>query len=174
MRKSLGGAAGGFVRSLSDPQWAQLRHAYGAAADVPALLTRAATELRSGSHPESAWFELWSALCHQGDAYSASLAAVPHLVALAPAALARQSWEPLLLAASIEQARLEGRAPAVPEDWAPAYTAAIQKGRELAERALPQAWNDDARTALSGSLAVFRGNLASAQAIFEADLDSES
>jgi hypothetical protein len=99
--------------------------------------------------------EVWSALCHQGDAYSASLAAVPHLIAPAPEALARHSYDPLLLAASIEQARLEGRAPAVPEDLAAAYTAAIQTARELAERALPEAWNEDARAALAGSLAAF-------------------
>jgi hypothetical protein len=174
MRKSLGGAAGGLVLSLSDTVWSELRHAYGAAGDVPGLLSRAATDPRPGHHPESAWFALWSALCHQGDAYSASLAAVPHLIATAPEALARHSYEPLLLAASIEQARLEGRAPTVPPGLASAYTAAIETGRELAERAAPEAWNSDAQVALSGSLAVFRGDLAGAQAIFEADLESET
>ena len=59
-------------------------------------------------------------------------------------------------------------------DLAHPYTAAIETGRELAERALPHAWNGDARMALSGSLAVFRGDLAGAKAIFEADLDSET
>ena len=160
--------------SLSDPRWAELRHAYGAATDVPALLTRAATDSRPGDHPESTWFDLWSALCHQGDVYSASFAAVPHLMALAPGALARHSYDPLLLAASIEQARLEGRAPAVPEDLAPAYRVAIEAGRELARRSLPQAWNEAARAALAGSLAAFWGDQAGARAIFDADLESES
>jgi hypothetical protein len=160
--------------SLSDPRWSELQHAYGAAGDVPVLLARAATDHRPGHHQESAWFALWSALCHQGDAYSASLVAVPHLIALAPEALAQHSYEPLLLPASIEQARLEDRAPSVPTDLASAYSAAIEKGRELAERAVPRAWNDDARIALTGSLAVFRGDLAGAQAVFEADLESEA
>ena len=160
--------------SLSDPRWAELRHAYGAAADVPALLARAATERRPGHHRDSAWFELWSALCHQGDVYTASFAAVPHLIALAPDSLRRHSYEPLLLSGSIEQARLERRAPPVPEDLAAAYSAAIQTARKLAEQALPGAWNDDARTALGGSLAAFRGDLAGARAIFEADLESEA
>ena len=159
---------------LGDPRWAQLQHAYGPASDLPALLTRAATDPRPGHHRESAWFDLWSALCHQGDAYSASLAAVPHLVALAPEALRRNSYDPLLLAASIEQARLEGRAPDVPEELAEAYTAAIQTGRALAQGTLPQAWNEDARVALAGSLAVFQGDLAGARAVFEADLESET
>lgn len=160
--------------SLSDPTWSELRHAYGAAGDVPALLASAATDPRPGHHRESTWFALWSALCHQGDAYSASLAAVPHLIALAPEALARHSYDPLLLAAGIEQARLEGRAPSVPAELAPAYSAAIETGRQLAERAVAGAWNGDAYQALTGSLAVFRGDLASAQAIFEADLESET
>lgn len=159
---------------MSDPPWNSLRHAYGAAGDVPALLARAAADSRPGHHHDSAWFALWSALCHQGDAYTASLAAVPHLIALAPAALARHSYEPLLLAAGIEQARLEGRAPPVPEDLAPAYAAAIAAGRKLAEGAVPEAWSDDARMALTGSLAVLRGDLAGARAIFDADLESES
>jgi hypothetical protein len=100
--------------------------------------------------------------------------AVPHLIAMAPEALARHSYDPLLLAASIEQARLEGRAPTVPPGLAPAYTAAIETGRQLAERAVPEAWNDDARVALSGALAVFRGDLPGARAILEADLESET
>jgi len=162
------------VLPLRDSRWAQLRHAYGPASDIPALLTRAATDPRPGHQRESAWFDLWSALCHQGDAYSASFAAVPHLVALAPEALGRCSYDPLLLAASIEQARLEGRTPELPAELAEAYTAALQAGRQLAEQALPQAWNDDAQAALRGSLAVFEGDLAGAQAIFGADLESES
>src|SRR5262245_54778561 len=55
--------------------WGQLRHAYGAASDVPALLARLAPE------PEAdVWEELWSRLCHQSTVYSASFAALPALV----------------------------------------------------------------------------------------------
>ena len=160
--------------SLSDAKWSELRHAYGAAGDVPELLALAATDPRPGHHRESAWFDLWSALCHQGDAYSASLAALPHLIALASESLARHSYEPLLLAASIEQARLEGRSPPVPADLASDYNTAIERGRQLAEQAVAGAWNEDARVALAGSLAVFRGDLAGAQAIFGADLETET
>ena len=159
---------------LSDPGWAKLQHAYGAAANIPALLERAVAERRLGSHPQSVWFELWSALCHQGDAYTASYAAVPHLIELAPAALARQSYEPLLLAASIEQARLEGTAPAVPTELQADYEAAVRKGREVAQTAQTTAWNADAQMALAGSLAALSGDAAGARAVFEADLESES
>jgi hypothetical protein len=63
--------------------WTALEHAYGNAADVPALLDQLSPD------PEaSVWEELWSRLCHQGTVYSASFAALP---ALADAA---EQWKP--------------------------------------------------------------------------------
>jgi hypothetical protein len=158
---------------LNDPGWNALAHAYGSASDIPMLLARAATDPRPGHHPESSWFDLWSALCHQGDVYSASYAAVPHLIAMVPGALAARSYEPLLLAASIEQARLEGTGPEMPSELRPAYQAAVVRGRELAAATVDKAWSSDARTALTGSLAALSGDLDGARAIFEADLESE-
>lgn len=63
--------------------WEQLRHAYGAADDIPELLQDVIENPyeRGDSWKEGVWFKLWSALCHQGDIYTASIAAVPHLVA---------------------------------------------------------------------------------------------
>jgi hypothetical protein len=76
--------------------WAQLRHAYGAAQDVPSLLEQAVPD---AANP--VWDELWSRLCHQGTVYSASFAALPALTDLA------RRWSPtdrisaLVLAAAI-------------------------------------------------------------------------
>ncbi|MFJ2785501.1 MULTISPECIES: hypothetical protein [unclassified Streptomyces] len=58
--------------------WQRLRHAYGCAEDIPALLARIAPEPDSGL-----WNDLWSALCHQGSVYSASFAALPWLADMA-------------------------------------------------------------------------------------------
>ncbi|MEV6353519.1 hypothetical protein [Streptomyces hydrogenans] len=58
--------------------WPRLSHAYGSAEDIPALLTRIASE----PEPEL-WSDLWSALCHQGSVYSASFAALPWLAGMA-------------------------------------------------------------------------------------------
>lgn len=55
--------------------WADLRHAYGAAGDVPALLT-----VLSPDASAPVWEELWSRLCHQGTVYTASFAALPLLL----------------------------------------------------------------------------------------------
>lgn len=66
---------------LDSPQWRELRHAYGQADDLPALL-RQLYECPF-DHPamHQVWLDLWGRLCHQGDIYSASIAAVHHLVA---------------------------------------------------------------------------------------------
>jgi hypothetical protein len=60
--------------------WAQLRHTYGPAGDIPALLQAAAG---SSGGRDRAWAQLWDRLCHHGAVYSASAAAVPDLARLA-------------------------------------------------------------------------------------------
>ena len=65
--------------SLDSPKWSELKHAYGAASDIPNLLRQLETLPSSGGDKEP-WFSIWSSLAHQGDVYSASFAAVPHIV----------------------------------------------------------------------------------------------
>jgi hypothetical protein len=66
--------------SLDDTlRWSNLQHAYGSASDVPGLLRRLEV-LPASSGTDEPWFSLWSSLAHQGDVYSASFAAVPHVV----------------------------------------------------------------------------------------------
>lgn len=159
------------MRGTTD--WDSLHHAYGPAGDIPALLAAAANDARAGHEAGTPWFDLWSALCHQGDAYSASLAAVPHLIEMAPKQLAERRYDAVLLAASIEQARMEGRAPAVPVELRTEYEAAIASGLAAAQSALPTAWDADSELALKGSIAVFSGDLTNAQSIFDADMDDD-
>jgi hypothetical protein len=156
---------------LDDPQWSTLTHAYGPAADIPTLLAKARKDTRPGHEPGSTWFDLWSALCHQGDTYTASYAAVPHLVALAPSHLKQKRYDPLFLAACIELARLEGRGPAIPPQLGPSYTEAIDRGRALAQTNLISAWDEDSEIALRASAAALGGDVASARALLDADLE---
>lgn len=66
---------------LESPDWSEFGHAYGSAADVPGLLMKLRT------HDEDEWedanIELMSAILHQGDVYTATYAAAPHLVEIA-------------------------------------------------------------------------------------------
>ena len=54
--------------------WSRLKHAYGSADDVPALLDRLVPD-----PGDDVWEELWSRLCHQLTVYTASFAALPRL-----------------------------------------------------------------------------------------------
>src|SRR5258708_7117705 len=51
------------------------------------------------------WFHLWSALCHQGDVYPASFAAVPHFVQTLADHIVCACFDFFLLPASIDLAR---------------------------------------------------------------------
>ena len=74
--------------SLENLRWSELQQAYGSAANIPGLLAQL-RDLPDASGDSEPWFSLWSALAHQGDVYSASFAAVPHVVAvIASSALA--------------------------------------------------------------------------------------
>lgn len=68
---------------LDSDKWTHLQHAYGSAEDIPAMLRDICENPyeRSETWNQGVWFELWSALCHQGDVYSGSIASVPHIVA---------------------------------------------------------------------------------------------
>jgi hypothetical protein len=67
---------------VDDVPWGDLRHAYGAAGDVPALLRA----LGSGrGEAEEAVDGLFGSLCHQGTVYSATPYAVLFLARIAAA-----------------------------------------------------------------------------------------
>src|SRR4029453_6529 len=76
--------------------WSGLRDAYGSAADVPELLAQITPDARS-----KVWQNLWSCLCHQGTAYSASFAALPILLEAAKVWKPKERTMPILLAAAI-------------------------------------------------------------------------
>src|SRR6516164_7904555 len=77
-------------------EWTSLRHAYGAAGDVPALL-----DSLTPDPADEVWGELWSRICHQGSVYSASFAALPALADAAARWQPKQRAQPLGLAGCI-------------------------------------------------------------------------
>lgn len=83
--------------------WSNLAHAYGAATDIPALLARLGDP--DSGDPAAVWHGLWSALCHQGDVYSASFAAVPCIVEIFKHAKTQITFDFFALPGAIETAR---------------------------------------------------------------------
>ncbi|MEU5638794.1 HEAT repeat domain-containing protein [Streptomyces milbemycinicus] len=64
--------------NIEDVDWASLKHAYGAATDVPGILgalRSADVEDRNG-----AFYDMYGSLCHQGSVYEATAATIPFLV----------------------------------------------------------------------------------------------
>ena len=151
---------------FSSARWYQLDEAHGSAREIPGLLAHAPVERRPSRRADTIWFELWSSLCRQGDTYSASYAAVPHLVRIARLPAFKYRYDPLLLIASIELARLEHRGPAIPDDLVDDYLQAVAEARELAEARVDRAWDDESWIALAGSVAALDGNAVLARAIF--------
>lgn len=153
--------------ALDDPAWASLATAYGDARDIPALLARleGAHEVSWQSEP---WHSLWSALCHQGEVYSASFAAVPHLVESLAADPARASVSHFVLPASIELARAAGQFE-VPDALLEGYVTALSRLPLLAGLVASPDWDETLCAAALAASAAATGQHALAELLLEAD-----
>lgn len=119
---------------LNDKKWEELKDAYGIASDIPELLQQLSTDISSKNNSTNEpWFSLWSKLCHQGDVYTASYAALPYIIEIAGNNVEKDiDMNFFLLPASIEIARVTGRGPSIEENIKDEYNAAIKKMGELA------------------------------------------
>jgi hypothetical protein len=156
---------------LNDRLWAELMHAYGPAADISPLLRQLAESPQPRGPEEEPWFTLWSSLCHQGDVYTASYAAIPHIVGTARAANGPIDFSFFLLPASVEVARAAGRGPEMPDFLADAYHAAIQSLPDCISAHHAETWSADMTIAAAAALAVSKGHNAFAEAVMNLDPD---
>ena len=121
--------------SLDSPRWKELRHAYGSAEHVPELIRAIAAESapRYSDHPAKArnnptpWDEVYSSLCHQCSAYSATYAAFPHIVAIAERDGVAMRAETMMLAGTIT---IHNNPDNVPEDLATDFEVAMAAVRK--------------------------------------------
>lgn len=152
---------------LDDPRWAELRHAYGSASDTPNLLLRLDnTSISMGK--EEPWFTLWSSLAHQGDVYSASFAAVPHIVrvlARAPTASAPSFFQ---FPAWVEICRQRKGVP-IPDYLSEAYFSALRELPTLVAAAATQEWDDAFLSCALSAIAAAKGHISIAEAAQELD-----
>jgi hypothetical protein len=153
--------------SLDAEQWTDLRHAYENARDTPHLL-RELTSFPPSKPGAEPWHSLWSSLYHQGDIFSASFAAVPHIVNALATAPQRAGFDYFLLPASIEVARVENNV-AVPAALRESYFEAVARLPGLAGAVLrPNCDADLCRSALA-ACAASAGDLDVARLLIEVD-----
>ena len=151
---------------LDDAHWAELRHAYGPATDIPALLLQLEESHRAKNVPDP-WFMLWSSLAHQGDVYSASFAAVPHVVRILadlPAETPKAQF--FHFPAWIEICRQQNNIP-VPEAFARDYESALNKLPALVAAAASQPWDEEFLRAALSAIAATKGYASIAEAVLE-------
>lgn len=151
--------------SLDSPRWMALEHAYGTAEDIPAFLGRLA-DLPDSIGDSDPWFALWSALAHQGDVYTASYAAMPHVVAAFAQAPERAPAVYFQFPAWVEICRLR-RGPTVPDDLATAYFAALAQLPSLVARAAAREWSASELACAMSAIAAAKGQAAVAEATLE-------
>jgi hypothetical protein len=158
--------------ALDDPEWSHLSHAYGSAADIPNLLVQltSSTAPKAGYKSEP-WFSLWSSLCHQGDVYSASYAAVPHIVDIACNTQGTIDFSFYQLPTAVEVARQNGNGPVIPVDLREPYFQAISRLMECVSAHRNQAWDEETLLSAIAAQCVAKGHVQVAEAILNLDSD---
>lgn len=150
---------------LNSSRWSQLRHAYGEASDVPGWL-RAISEDPSSSGNSGPWFSLWSALAHQGDVFSSSYAAVPHVVAALARAPERADPNYFQFPAWVEICRIKS-GPEIPLDLQSAYFDALGRLPSIIAAAAVRQWDPGLTACCLAALAASKGQVAIAEAALE-------
>jgi hypothetical protein len=158
---------------LGSPRWSELTHAYGGAVDIPPLLERLSTASAPADGMSEPWFSLWSALCHQTDVYTASYAAVPHVVAIAASKPRGERLEHLNFIACVEGFRHKEAAPPIPDDLRDDYLSSIKQAAALVLDCLAMEWDEAGYRVLLGALATVRGEYKLGSAIIELEEEIE-
>jgi len=157
---------------LNSKRWSELSHAYGDASDIPSLIAELESLPADAGSEAEPYFSLWSALCHQGDIYAGSYAAVPHIVRVMGTAPEQIPMTLFLMVACIEIARFKGRGPAVPPDLQADYSAALARIPELVAGAARATWDHWYCGAALAAVAAAKGFGQFAEALLELDPDT--
>lgn len=142
---------------LNDERWSALSDAYGASSGIPKLLAAAEELPEDADGQTEPYLSLWSALCHQGDVYSASYAALPHLIRIIETNPNKFRWTLLLLVHAIEVARSEGRGPPMPEDLMGSYQNALARVPALASQLLSRHMGEEELRVILAACASAKG-----------------
>lgn len=152
--------------AIDSARWSALEHAYGSAGDIPQFL-RVLDTFPPDTPDAEPWFMLWSSLCHQGDVYSASFAAVPWVVRALETNPQRATMSYFLFPTCVEIGRLQRCVP-IPSDLEKDYLIALSRLGELAARQALRPDIEDPQLYLA-AMAASRGRANLAELLLELD-----
>lgn len=155
--------------NLEDPTWSTLEHAYGSATDIPPMLAQL-SENGQPSHNQAIWFDIWSALAHQGDVHSASFAAVPHIVEALALAPEKAGSDYFQFPAWVEICRRKQGA-VVPPNLEVAYRAALARMPSLVALGATADWDEGMVRCALAAIAAAKGQHQIAEAVLELSPD---
>lgn len=155
---------------LDSERWAELGHAYGTAENIPELLRRLGSAPEPTPYGDEPWFSIWSALAHQGDVYSASFAAVPHVVAVMAKDPKNAEWQYLAFPAWVEICRRKKSVP-IPPDIEQDYFGALKQIPTLVAATLDRDWSPDFLTSALAAIAIAKGESSIAEVILNLSPD---
>ena len=158
--------------NLDEKEWSELSHAYGTAEDIPDLISQLSEYPINTDYKTEPYFTLCSSLCHQGDIYTASYAAVPHILLLAEKKPTRISFDYLLIPVSIEIARLSGRGPDIPKNLRESCVDAIHSMPRIVGLIPVEDMDKTKCLVCAAAIAVAAGNSTLAEAILELEGDA--
>jgi hypothetical protein len=139
--------------SLESTRWEQLTQAYGSAEDVPRLLEALAC-IGTESAREEVWFALWRTLYRPGEVYSASYAAVPHLLDISRVFSLRERAQGVHLVTRIEVARRALASAPIPDDVIAAYAKAVEDLPEFVAASTDESWPADVAQIFAAAMLV--------------------
>ena len=150
---------------LDSPRWSELRHAYGSASNIPGLL-RLLSTLPTSEDDKEPWFSLWSALAHQGDVYTASFAAIPHVVHALASAPEKADFTYFQFPAWVEICRGKTGVE-IPADLQAAYFVALSQLPSLVAAAATREWSPETLPCALAAVAAAKGQVTIAEAVLE-------
>ena len=151
--------------SLESHRWSELQHAYGTAQNIPAYLQQLKDFPREDSQKEP-WETLWSSLAHQGDVYSASFAAVPHVVSVIASAPDKVSFSYFSFPACVEIGRINKNVE-IPNDLRASYFDALAQLPVLVGAASNRKWDTSFLLVALAAIAAAKGQTTIAEAVLE-------
>src|SRR5204863_9192160 len=132
---------------------------------IPALLLQLRELPRSEGEAEP-WFSLWSALAHQGDVYSASFAAVPHVVEALASSPSKADSSYFQFPAWVEICRAKQQVE-MPEDLRVSYFESLARLPALVAAVSSRQWEAGLLACTLAAVAAAKGQPAIAEAVLE-------